>query len=132
MKAMSTDKWFKGNIHTHTTESDGDAAPEKVVSWYRRHGYDFLVLSDHNHLTLLNYDAGKRRFKRPLMVPGEEVSVNIHEGITAIHVNGIGISRVVEPIDAGEVVPTLQASINAILEAGGIASINHPKLQVVL
>ena len=122
---MSTAKWYKGNIPTHTTESDGDAAPEKVVSWYRRHGYDFLVLSDHNHLTLLNYRPGKRRFKRPLMVPGEEGSINIQEGAFAIHVNGIGISRVVEPIDAGEVVPTLQASVNAILEAGGIASINR-------
>ena len=126
---MTTAKWYKGNIHTHTTESDGDAAPEKVVSWYRRHGYDFLVLSDHNHLTLLNYRPGKRRFKRPLMVPGEEVSINIHEGNVAIHINGIGVSRVVEPIDAGEVVPTIQANVNAILEAGGIASINHPNFK---
>lgn len=119
-------RWFKGNIHTHTNKSDGDTAPEKVVSWYRRHGYDFLVLSDHNHLTLLEYGQGKRRNRRPLMVPGEEVSVRVHEGRTAIHINAIGISRLVEPIDAAEVVPTLQANINAIIQAGGIASINHP------
>ena len=50
---MSGTQWYKGNIHTHTTESDGDQDPHKVASWYRRHGYDFLVLSDHNHLTLL-------------------------------------------------------------------------------
>ena len=49
---MAKLRWYKGNIHTHTTESDGDADPEKVVGWYRRHGYDFLVLSDHNHLTI--------------------------------------------------------------------------------
>ena len=97
-----------------------------MVSWYRRHGYDFLVLSDHNHRTIFEYAKGKRRFKRPLMIPGEEVSTSIKQGTVAVHVNGIGISRVVEPIDAGEVVPTLQANINAILEAGGIASINHP------
>ena len=99
-------KWFKGNIHTHTTESDGDDTPENVVRWYRRHGYDFLVLSDHNHLTLFEYAAGRRRFKRPLMVPGEEVTLSIHEGRTPIHINAIGISRVVEPIDAREIVPT--------------------------
>lgn len=118
--------WYKGNIHTHTTESDGDDSPESVVRWFRRHGYDFLVLSDHNHLTILEYGRGRRRFRRPLMIPGEEVSVNIHGGKTAIHINGIGISRVVEPVDATEVVPTLQANVDAILGAGGIASINHP------
>lgn len=123
---MPKAKWYKGNIHTHTTESDGDAQPTKVVSWYRRHGYDFLVLSDHNHVTILEYGRAKRRFKKPLMIPGEEVSVRINQGLAAIHINGIGISRLVEPIDAGTVVPTIQANVNAILDAGGIASINHP------
>ena len=45
-------KWYKGNIHTHTTKSDGDEDPEKVCEWFENHGYDFLVLSDHNHLTI--------------------------------------------------------------------------------
>ncbi len=126
---MSGAQWYKGNIHTHTTESDGDEDPHKVVSWYRRHGYDFLVLSDHNHLTLLNYGGGRRRFRKPLMVPGEEVSVRLNRGDTPIHINGVGISRVVEPIDAGGVVETLQANVDAIVEAGGIASINHPNYQ---
>ena len=123
---MPNPQWFKGNIHTHTTESDGDDTPENVVRWYRRHGYDFLVLSDHNHLTLFEYADGRRRFKRPLMVPGEEVSLSIHGGQTPIHINAIGISRVVEPIDAVETVPTIQANVDAIVSAGGIASINHP------
>ena len=126
---MAAQKWYKGNIHTHTTKSDGDESPEKVVGWYRRHGYDFLVLSDHNHLTLLEYGAGKRKFKRPIMIPGEEVSINIKQGTVPVHINGIGIKRIVEPVDAGEVVPTLQANINLILEAGGIASINHPNFK---
>ena len=123
---MKTAQWYKGNIHTHTTESDGDLEPEKVVSWYRRHGYDFLVLSDHNHLTLLDYGSKKRRFKRPLMIPGEEISANIQNGTIPIHINGIGISRVVEPIDTGQIVSTIQANVDAIHQAGGISSINHP------
>ena len=123
---MSGTQWYKGNIHTHTTESDGDEDPHKVASWYRRHGYDFLVLSDHNHLTLLDYGSGRRRFRKPLMVPGEEVSVRINGGETPIHINGVGISQIVEPIDAGDLVETLQANVDAIVEAGGIASINHP------
>ena len=43
-------RWFRGNTHTHTLWSDGDSAPELAVDWYRRHGYQFLVLSDHNIL----------------------------------------------------------------------------------
>jgi hypothetical protein len=43
-------RWFRGNTHTHTLWSDGDAAPELAVDWYVRHGYDFLVISDHNIL----------------------------------------------------------------------------------
>lgn len=43
-----TKRWYRGNTHTHTLWSDGDAPPEHVVEWYRTHGYDFLVLSDHN------------------------------------------------------------------------------------
>lgn len=41
-------RWYRGNTHTHTLWSDGDAPPELAVEWYRTHGYDFLVLSDHN------------------------------------------------------------------------------------
>ncbi len=123
---MSDLHWYKGNIHTHTTESDGDEEPQKVVSWYRKHDYDFLVLSDHNHVTILDYQSGIRRLKRPLMIPGEEVTVNLAGGAIAVHINAIGIANLVEPIDSGDVVSTLQANIKAIVNAGGIASINHP------
>lgn len=43
-------RWWRGNVHTHTLWSDGDSAPEAVVDWYATHGYDFLVISDHNIL----------------------------------------------------------------------------------
>ncbi|MEE2681711.1 MAG: histidinol-phosphatase [Planctomycetota bacterium] len=41
-------QWYRGNTHTHTLWSDGDAPPDHVVGWYVDHGYQFLVLSDHN------------------------------------------------------------------------------------
>lgn len=119
-------KWFKGNIHTHTNRSDGDSEPEAVVRWYRRNGYDFLVLTDHNHLTLLDHHAKASRFRRPLMIPGEEISLRLDNGAIAVHLGGIGIKRLVEPVDVVNVVDTLQANIDAIRSAGGIASINHP------
>ena len=118
------------DIPTEIRAADSD--PETVTAWYRRHGYDFLVLSDHNHRTLLDYGTGKRRFRRPLMIPGEEVSVRIDGGTKAVHLGAVGITRVVEPIDATGVVETLQANVNAIREAGGIAAINHPNFNLGL
>lgn len=41
-------EWYRGNTHTHTLWSDGDAAPEWAVAWYKENGYDFLSLTDHN------------------------------------------------------------------------------------
>ena len=107
---MSKEKCFKGNIHTHPNESDGDSSPEQVVSWYKRHEYDFLVLSDHNHLTVLKHGHDERHANSPLMIPGEEVTVALNKGKTAVHINGIGITRVVEPIDATTIISTLQAN----------------------
>jgi hypothetical protein len=48
---LAAEQWFKGNTHTHTWWSDGDSPPEMAVKWYKDHGYDFLVLSDHNVLS---------------------------------------------------------------------------------
>ena len=51
-KHSESDKWFKGNLHTHTFWSDGDAPPEITIDWYKNNGYDFLALSDHNILSI--------------------------------------------------------------------------------
>ena len=48
LSAAEEARWYKGNLHTHTYWSDGDDFPEMVADWYKRHGYDFLALSDHN------------------------------------------------------------------------------------
>ena len=121
-------QFYKGNIHTHTTKSDGDEDPIKVTEWYKAHGYDFLVLTDHNHRTILDYGNEIETAETPLMIPGEEVTMNIQNNdvTVPIHINGIGIERVVEPIEVDGVVSTIQANIDSIKEAGGIASINHP------
>jgi hypothetical protein len=42
--------WLRGNLHTHTQNSDGAATPQEVISHYASLGYDFLMLSDHDVL----------------------------------------------------------------------------------
>lgn len=45
-----TPHWRRGNLHTHTFWSDGDDFPECAAKWYKEHGYDFLLFTDHNVL----------------------------------------------------------------------------------
>ena len=40
-------RFYKGNLHTHSTNSDGDHPVEEVIRRYRTNGYDFLAMSDH-------------------------------------------------------------------------------------
>ena len=40
-------QFYRGNLHTHSTRSDGRLTPEAVCEIYRDNGYDFLALTDH-------------------------------------------------------------------------------------
>jgi hypothetical protein len=35
--------WLRGNLHAHTTLSDGQLPPEQVIAAYEQAGYDFLA-----------------------------------------------------------------------------------------
>lgn len=47
-------RFYRGNLHTHSTVSDGALEPGEVCARYAAEGYDFLCLSDH-HVGLYNY-----------------------------------------------------------------------------
>ena len=118
--------WYKGNTHAHTTESDGDSSPEYVARWYRDHGYDFLVLSDHNVFTDPETLAHlvDSTF---LLVPGEEVTSTFEDA--SVHVNGLNLPHVVEARTAESLVATIQANVDAIREVEGVPHINHPNFR---
>ena len=40
-------KWYRGNVHTHSTRSDAKLSPAEVAEFYRTNGYDFIALTDH-------------------------------------------------------------------------------------
>jgi predicted metal-dependent phosphoesterase TrpH len=40
-------RFWRGNLHTHSTLSDGVLPPEEVIRRYRAEGYDFISLTDH-------------------------------------------------------------------------------------
>lgn len=66
---------FIGDLHMHTTRSDGRQDPEVVAANYRRYGYDFTVISDHCRY-YPSLDAIACYKDVPIefnIVPGEEV-----------------------------------------------------------
>jgi hypothetical protein len=40
-------RFWRGNLHTHSTRSDGARSAGEVVQTYKSEGYDFLALTDH-------------------------------------------------------------------------------------
>ncbi len=65
-------KWFKGNLHVHTTNSDGTLSPARVKDIYRRAGYDFLSFADHDL-----YDCAPELSDGELLIiPGGEFGAN--------------------------------------------------------
>jgi len=136
-KTSGTMHWYKGNTHTHTTMSDGDSTPGVVARWYRDNNYDFLFLTDHNVLVDIAQlqheiaDENAASHHKPfVLVPGEEVSVNYQDtGIArkrALHTCGLDIKTTVPMPVGGNVVQLLQKSIDGIIAAGGMPSVNHP------
>lgn len=65
-------RFYKGCLHTHSTRSDGKLTPEESLSLYRRLGYDFVALTDHNVMN-------RERFGMPddfLVLPAMEMHTN--------------------------------------------------------
>jgi hypothetical protein len=118
-------RWYKGNTHTHTINNGGDSTPDEVVTWYRTHGYQFLVLTDHNFLTSIDgLNAVHGADEKFLVVRGEEVTARA--GDKPVHVNGLDIKSLVEAYNGATVSDTLQRNIDGIRAASGVPHINHP------
>ena len=77
-------KWFKGNLHTHTTVSDGSKSPDEVAAIYRAAGYDFLAFTDHWHPSKPSMQDGL------LLLPGCEYDVGTSVVDGLYHIISIG------------------------------------------
>ena len=66
---------LKGNLHAHTTFSDGRRPIREVIERYRDRGYDFLAITDHDDRVHDDYwfdiPAGDDRM---LVLPGIEIN----------------------------------------------------------
>ncbi len=123
--APEKQRWFKGNTHTHTLNSDGDSTPYDVVKWYREHGYNFVFITDHEYITnvgVLNELFGKAGSF--VVISGQEVTDRFDS--KPLHINALGIDSVVMPNALAGSVATLQKNIDDVRAKGGVPQLNHP------
>lgn len=67
---------LKGALHTHTTCSDGELPPLEVLRVYRGLGFDFVALTDHDHLLRPNaYRDVPEEFEGMIVYKGVEKTV---------------------------------------------------------
>jgi hypothetical protein len=120
-------RWYRGNTHTHTSNSDGDSPPRTVAGWYRDHGYDFLFITDHGMVTdvaPLNAQLGADG--RFLVLPGEEITANRRTPRLAVHVNALGLDESLNVQIRDDARATLQANLDLVAPTGALAQVNHP------
>lgn len=111
-------QWYRGNLHTHTTRSDGVLGPEEVIARYREAGYDFLALTDHNVVT----DVHALSDQDFLLLLGTELDGDRTAVGEDFHVVAFGLA------EAGPVPdrPTVDQALAWTKEQGGEAILAHP------
>ncbi len=118
-------RFFRGNLHTHSTRSDGALAPEQVVDAYKRAGYDFLNLSDH---FLGRYDwpitdtRGFRTNNFTTLLGAELHALGTQVG-ELWHILAVGLPLDFPPASPDETGPQLAERARA---AGAFVAIAHP------
>lgn len=103
---------YVGNIHLHTTYSDGSSPVDSIVRAAAQAGLDFLIITDHN--TLRGKDE-EGYHEGVLVLVGMELNFRRNHYL---------VLNVSEPIPSNDKDP--QIIINEVRRRGGIGFIAHP------
>lgn len=119
----------KGNLHTHTTWSDGMHTPKETAEHYRSQGYDFLALTDH-WVYGIHPELNRDDF---LLFPGTELDIEL-PGRKDHHLVGFGLpetNRIPEHYTFEEerkngVLTTAERIIEYFGQRGNVTLYGHP------
>ncbi len=115
---------YVGNLHVHTTYSDGAAPHDVVAAAAIRAGLDFLIVTDHNvwvHGVEGYYQ--NRQGDRVLLLTGEEVHDMLRRDPQGNHLLVYGARQELAPFAQGQ---HPQHLLDAVSAAGGLSFIAHP------
>lgn len=110
-------RWFRGNIHSHSDRSDGEVTVAERFEGYRRAGYDFAVLTDHDVTTPVEAHCAEGF----LSVQGAELHPDNPYGGDRFHIVAVNIR---EHIDARNM--HVNEVLKEIQRQGGMAVLAHP------
>lgn len=110
--------WLKGNLHSHTTNSDGKPEPQERVDGYVNQGYDFLCVSDHYKITRIDTLKAPDDF---VLVQGAELHPDNPFGGQTHHFLAYNID---EDMDSRAMPP--QHVIDEVNRQGGSMWLAHP------
>lgn len=147
--------WYKGNLHMHSTRSDGKRPPQEALDVYCRAGYDFVALTDHRRpgITLEPGRSGVLPGENSLKENGSGEKISVPEDMLLLsgvewdtggantrmpgdvatwHILGIGMTG-----DTDDEAfrrrphPAPQEIVDHIRRNGGIAVLCHPAWSVM-
>ena len=120
-------RFWRGNLHTHSTNSDGRRSPEEVCRTYREAGYDFLALTDHfvENASWSVSDTRPFRTENFTTVIGAEIHTAKHamELGHTWHILAVGLPLDFAHTDPDETGPELAQRA---LQAGAFVAAAHP------
>ncbi|MGR3660910.1 MAG: PHP domain-containing protein [Paracoccaceae bacterium] len=125
--------FFRGNLHTHSTCSDGLLDPAEVCRRYQAEGYDFIALTDH-FVGLFDYpvtDTNTCRNTKFTTLFGAELHSGEMENGNLWHILAIGLPLDFTPPDAPHFKAIKGSETGASLaqrarDAGAFIAIAHP------
>lgn len=138
---FSLDRFYRGNLHSHSNRTDGDVSPERLIRAYRDRGYHFLAVTDHNLTTPPGAFAA---LHTPgfIVMSGNEVSDAIpsdrpwflyDRDIVSIHGNALCVRDPIpgqlQEAGAAEALRALAARIRG---TGALLQVNHPNYEGAL
>jgi hypothetical protein len=122
-------RWYKGNTHSHSDLSDGDSPSVEITAWYKAHGYDFVVITDSDHMLAAHpgpIDLGAPRLVTGslLLVPGVQLSDRYLT--KPVFVGALNVPCFVKRAGGSTIVDMLQRDVSAVRDAGAVPVVCHP------
>jgi predicted metal-dependent phosphoesterase TrpH len=119
--------WYRGDLHAHSTYSDGDSTVAEVIAAAERRGLDFFAITDHD--TSMGGaprqwdDPGYRSDRMVLLYGVEWTTSKGHANVLAA-----------QPFPYGELWAAnrsldAEAAVRIAHELGALFSINHPRTE---
>jgi len=127
-------RFYRGNLHTHSTLSDGILSPEEVCRRYKAEGYDFIALTEHM-IGIYSYpiaDTTGFRDDAFTTILGAELHSGPMQNGELWHILAVGLPADFPPANAPAFVPvegqeTGPQLAQRAVDAGAFVAIAHPQ-----